>query len=300
MAKNQYMVLHMVLFLVTMAHAQEDTVWLEKGKVRWHQSAQPPMQLSVETAWGDLLSEGMYRCPLADFKADEQGVMAFRVGDDGTLDGKLVMTYEREDVELAIMLANGYYHGEVTGTKAGVPMHRAVFEQGELVQETTYSPQGVAIFEENKKDFSWVQRDTTGALVARQYLLQQHDTLLVVKESYRSGKLFEKHTTAQRSTAPAQRSEYAYTEMARYDEQGKLQRVTISRPKDKSVRTPYHEEKVFNVEGVLVQEEKTYLDERGLVRVSKRRLVNGEWMEEVDDDRPDAVSMDAVINGSDR
>lgn len=200
---KQLVVVVMVQLHGLMVHAQEDTVWLEKGKVRWHQSAQPPMQLSVKTAWGDLLSEGMYRCPLADFKADEQGVMAFRVGDDGTLDGKLVMTYEREDVELVITLTNGYYHGEVTGTKADVPIHRAVFEQGELVQETSYSPQGVAIFEENKKDFSWVQRDTTGALVARQYLLQQHDTLLVVKESYRSGKLFEKHTMAQKATSPA-------------------------------------------------------------------------------------------------
>ena len=300
MAKNQYMVLHMVLFLVTMAHAQEDAVWLEKGKVRWSQSAQPPMQLSVETAWGDLLSEGKYRCPLSDFKSGEPGVVASQIDDNGALDGKLVMTYEREDVVLAITLANGYYHGEVTGTKGDIPIHRAMFEQGELVQETTYSPQGVAIFEENKKDFSWVQRDTTGALVARQYVLQQHDTLLVVKESYLAGLLVEKHTTAQRSTAPAQRSEYAYTEMARYDEQGKLQRVTISRPKDKSVRTPYHEEKVFNVEGVLVQEEKTSLDARGLVRVSKRRLVNGEWEEAVFENQPDVVSMDAVINGNDQ
>lgn len=300
MAKNQYMVLHMVLFLVTMAHAQEDAVWLEKGKVRWSQSAQPPMQLSVETAWGDLLSEGKYRCPLSDFKSGEPGVVASQIDDNGALDGKLVMTYEREDVVLAITLANGYYHGEVTGTKGDIPIHRAMFEQGELVQETTYSPQGVAIFEENKKDFSWVQRDATGALVARQYVLQQHDTLLVVQESYRSGKLFEKNTVAQKATSPTKRSEYVYTEVTRYDKQGNLERLTINRPEDVPVGTPYHEVKLFNTDGVLVQEEKTSLDARGLVRVSKRRLVDGEWMEEVDDNRPDAVSMDAVINGNDR
>jgi len=295
---KQLVVVVMVQLCGLIVHAQEDTVWLEKGKVRWHQSAQPPMKLSVETAWNDLLSEGVYRCPLADFKADEQGVMTFRVDDDGVLDGRLVMSYEREDVELVITLENGYYHGDVTGTKRGAPVHRAVFEQGELVQETAYSPQGVAIFQENKKDFSWVQRDTTGALVARQYVLQQHDTLLVVKENYRAGRLVEKHTMAQKATSPTKQSEYVYTEMARYDEQGNLERLTIDRPEDAPAGTPYHEVKLFNTDGILVREERTYSGEQG-GRVVKRRLVDGEWMEEVDDNRPDAVSMDAVINGND-
>lgn len=89
-----------------------------------------------------------------------------------------------------------------------------------------------------------------------------------------------------------------YTEVARYDEQGNLERLTIDRPEDAPAGTLYHEVKLFNTDGILVREERMYSGEQG-GRVVKRWLVDGEWMEEVDDNRPDAVSMDAVVNGND-